>query len=142
MSDYVLIDGDRAIFEPTFGAATVVVMPGTLIASGPATRSGRRLCVDGDEGSVQVQGCTYMTAMHTIVGTGTLEIASLAADQVARKSRSGDKALLLVGGRFVARFKVQIPAKQPTAAGPVPDATPMYSGGGSFVTANTHFRGV
>ncbi|MCA9638262.1 MAG: hypothetical protein KC420_19670 [Myxococcales bacterium] len=142
MSDYVLIDGDRALFEATFGAATVAVKPGSLVASGPATRDGRRLCVVGDEGSVEVKGCTYVTGQHTLAGAGTLAIAALAGDHIAQKSRSGDTPLLLVGGRFVASFTVDVPAKQPTAAGPVPDATPTYSGAGSFVTANDHLRGV
>lgn len=141
MSDYVLLDGDLAIFEASFGAATVEVMPGSLVASGPATRRGRRLCVVGDEGSVRVAACTYKTALHPVVGMGTLTIAALAADHQATKSRSGDVALLLVGGRFTARFTVEVPAKQPTAAGPVPDATPEYPGAGSFVTTNDHFRG-
>src|SRR5262249_9471084 len=83
--DYVLIDGDMAIFQPTFGAATVVVQPGTLKASGPGTVGSKGMCVEGDEGSVSVPGCMYMTSQHTIPGVGTLEIAALAGDQKATK---------------------------------------------------------
>ncbi|MCA9662455.1 MAG: hypothetical protein KC486_29215 [Myxococcales bacterium] len=140
MSDYVLIDGDQAIFEPAFGAAKVSVRPGALLASGPATRDGRRLCVLGDEGSVEVQLCAYVTEQHSIPGSGTLTIAALAGDQIAQKSRSGGAALLLVGGRFTANFEVLVPAKQPAPA-PVPDPTLAYAGAGSFVTTNAHFRG-
>jgi hypothetical protein len=142
MADYILLDGDKAIFTPSFGAATVVVQPGTLTASGPATVSGKKLCVAGDEKSVSVAGCMYTTASHPIPGTGTLEIASLAGDQTAGKTRSGSTLVLLVGSSFTASFSVQSPAQQPTSGGPVPDATPKYSGTGSFTTTNTKFKGV
>ena len=49
MADQILIDTDRVIFTPMFGAATVVVKPGTLEGSGPATIKGKKVCVDGDE---------------------------------------------------------------------------------------------
>ena len=142
MSDYILIHGDKASFMPSFGAATVVVQPGRLTGSGPATLNGKKLCVAGDESSVSVKGCMYTTPSYPIPGTGTLEIASLAGDQTAKKTRSGATAVLLVGSSFKARFMVQNPAKKPTAAGPVPDATPQYSGTGWFITTNTKFTGV
>jgi hypothetical protein len=142
MSDYILIDGDKARFMPSFGAATVVVRPGTLTGSGPATLNGKKLCVAGDESSVSVKSCVYTTPSYPIPGTGTLEIESLTYGQTARKTRSGSTAVLLVGGSFKARFMVQNPAKKPTAAGPVPDATPQYSGTGGFITTNRKFTGV
>jgi hypothetical protein len=138
--DYVLIDGDQAIFLPTFGAATVVVQPGKLAGSGPGTVGSKAMCVDGDESSVSVPGCTYMTPQYSIPGVGTLEIASLAGDQKASKTQTGDKKVLLVGSQFTARFKVSSPAQQPGTV-PVPDATPEYSGNGNFITTNTKYRG-
>lgn len=140
MADYVLLDGDLVLFTPSFGAATVVVQPGTLIASGPATVNGKKVCVAGDEKSVSVAGCSYITPSHPIPGTGTLEIAALAGDQTAGKTRSGGAPVLLVGGRFQAAFVVQAPAKQPQP--PLPDPTPRYVGSGTFVTTNTKLRGV
>ena len=138
----MLIDGDLAIFKPSFGAATVVVLPGTLKASGPATLTGKKLCIVGDQSSVSVKGCAYTTASHPIPGTGTLEIAALAGDQQAQKSDNGGTKLMLVGGDFTARFTVQSPAQQPAPPGPnVPDPMPTYSGQGNFVTTNTKFRG-
>jgi hypothetical protein len=142
MADYLLLDGDKAIFTPSFGAATVVVQPGTLTASGPATVNGKKVCVAGDEKSVSVAGCSYMTPSHSIPGTGTLEIASLAGDQTAQKTKTGSTLVLLVGSSFTAKFSVQSPAQQPTSAGPVPDPTPQYSGTGTFTTTNTKFKGV
>jgi hypothetical protein len=142
MSDFILVDGDMAVFSPTFGAATVVVQPGTLTASGPATLGGMKLCIDGDEASVSVQGCTYITSSHPIPGTGTLEIDSLAGDQVATKTKSGDTYVMLVGSTFNAKFSVQNPAKQPNPSGsPIPDPSPQYSGTGNFVTTNTKLKG-
>jgi hypothetical protein len=143
MSKYVLIDGDQAIFIPTFGAATVVVQPGKLAGSGPGTVGDKKICIDGDEKSVSVPGCVYMTPQYSIPGSGTLEIASLAGDQKASKTKTGSTLMLMVGSTFTAKFKVQSPAKQPPPGpgSPIPDATSEYSGSGNFVTTNAKFRG-
>jgi hypothetical protein len=141
VSDYVLIDGDQANFMPAFGAATVAVQPGDLSASGPANAVGKKICVDGDEGSVSVSGCSYMTPQYSIPGTGTLKIDSLASDQIATRCKTGGKKVLLVGSTFTAKFEVQSPAQQPNgSAPPIPDATPSYSGSGSFITNNSRTK--
>lgn len=143
MSDYLLIDGDKALFQPTFGPAIVVVQAGRLKGSGPATLNGKKLCVDGDEKTLEVPGCVYMTVHYSIPGSGTLKIAALAADQKAKKTSTGGKAVLLEGSGFTARFEVQTPAQQPPPGpgAPIPDATPHYSGAGMFITTNTRFLG-
>ena len=141
MSDFLLLDGDVAQFMPSFGAAVVVPLPGTLRGSGPGTRSGKKLCVDGDEKNVSVPGCVYMTPQYCIPGSGTLKIDSLAGDQKAKTTATGGKAVLLKGSSFTAVFEVQSPAQQPTPAGPVPDPVMRYGGGaGQFITSNTKFR--
>lgn len=136
---HLLLDGDLAIFDPSFGAAAVIVKPGTLTASGPATVNGKKVCVEGDEKSVSVAGCSYMAPGFASPGTGTLEIASLAGDQLATKTRSGGALVMLVGSSFTAAFVVD-PAS-PARTGPVTDLTPRYLGTGRFVTTNTKFRG-
>ena len=143
MADFILIDGDKAIFLPTFGSAMVVVKPGDLKGSGPATLKGKKICVDGDEKNVSVPGCMYMAPPYVIPGTGTLKIAALASDQKAQKTKTGGKPVLLKGGNFTAKFEVQNPAKQPPPGpgSPIPDATPQYSGSGMFVTTNMKFQG-
>jgi hypothetical protein len=141
MSDLILIDGDIVNFLPNFGAAIVMVQPGTFKGSGPATLDGKKICVDGDEKNVSVPGCTYMTPQYSIPGTGTLKIAALAGNQKARKTQTGGKVVLLKGGNFTAKFEVQNPAKQPQVPTPIPDATPEYSGNGIFVTTNLKFQG-
>ena len=142
MSDFILMEGDKANFLPTFGAAIVVVQPGDLEGSGPATINGKKICVDGDEKNVSVLGCTYMTPQYSIPGTGTLKIDALASDQLAKKTNTGGKAVMLKGKQFTAKFEVQSPAQQPQPpAPPVPDGSPEYSGNGMFITTNTKFRG-
>ena len=49
MSDFILITGDKAMFNPTFGQAIVTVRPGDLIGTGKAKINGKMICVDGDE---------------------------------------------------------------------------------------------
>ena len=141
MSDLILIDGDIVNFLPNFGAAIVVVRPGTFKGSGPATLNGKKICVDGDEKDVSVPGCIYMTPQYSIPGTGTLKIAAVAANQKAKKTQTGGKLVLLKGGNFTAKFEVQNPAKQPQVPAPIPDATTEYSGNGTFITTNTKFQG-
>lgn len=142
MSDLMLIDGDQAVFLPVFGAAIVVVQPGRLRGSGPATVGGKKICVDGDESSVSVPGCTYMTPQYSIPGVGTLKIQQLAANQKAQHSRTGGKLVLLKGAMFTAKFEVQVPAMQPPPgpSAPIPDGSPSYSGQGQFISTNLKAR--
>lgn len=143
MSDYILIDNDIVQFMPNFGAAVVMVQPGKLKGSGPASLKGKKICVDGDEKNVSVPGCVYMTPQYSIPGTGTLKIQSLAGNQKAQHTQTGGKKVLLKGGQFTAKFEVQSPAKQPppSPGPPIPDATPQYSGFGQFITTNVKFKG-
>lgn len=143
MPDFILIEDDIANFMPNFGQAIVVVQPGTLKGSGPATLNGKKICVDGDEKNVSVPGCTYMTPQYSIPGVGTLKIEALAGDQKAKKTNTGGKAMLLKGSNFTAKFEVQTPAQQPPPGpgSPIPDSTPQYSGSGMFITTNVKFQG-
>lgn len=145
MPDFILIEGDKANFQPNFGTAIVTVRPGDLTGSGPATLNGKKLCVEGDEGKVSVPGCPYTTAQHTIPGTGTITISQLGGDQKAKKTQTGGKPVLLKGSTFTAEFEVVSPAQQPPPGpgSPIPDAPPKkkYTGSGSFITTNTKFQG-
>jgi hypothetical protein len=142
MADFIIIDGDVVSFLPNFGAAIVQVQPGKIKGSGPATLSSKKICVDGDEASVSVAGCLYMTPQYSIAGTGTLKIKKLAGDQLTKKTKTGQKAMILKGKQFTAEFQVQSPAQQPqVAAPPTPDSMTAYSGFGMFQTTNTKFMG-
>ncbi|KAA3613650.1 MAG: hypothetical protein DWQ05_15320 [Calditrichaeota bacterium] len=143
MADFIIIEGDKAIFLPSFGAATVVVQPGDMPGSGHGTLSGKKICIEGDEQDVSVPGCMYMTPQYSIPGSGTLKIDSLASDQVAEITNTGGTAVILKGSQFNAKFEVQSPAQQPPPGpgSPIPDASPSYSGNGIFQTMNTKFQG-
>ena len=140
MADLVLVDKDPVIFLPAFSPAMVVVQPGKISASGAATIKGKKICVDGDERNVSVPGCAYISGPYVIPGTGTLKIQQLAGNQKATKTYTSATLVLLRGGMFTAVFEVQSPAQQPTAAGPVPDATPKYTGQGQFVATNQQVK--
>ncbi|MBP5974995.1 hypothetical protein HW132_20205 [Brasilonema sp. CT11] len=140
MLDFILTTGDQAMFIPTFGKAIVVVRPGFLIGSGRAKVQGKTICVEGDEKKVIVPGCPYTSPPHLIPGAGILTIQSLAANQKARRVKSGGKAVLLKGSTFTAKFQVILPATQPTIP-PKPDTTLQYSGTGTFMTINFRAKG-
>jgi hypothetical protein len=141
MSDFILMTGDKAMFNPTFGQATVVVRPGDLIGTGKDKINQKLVCVDGDEKKVIVPGCPYMTPQYSIPGVGMLTIESLGGNQKAQKTKSGGKSVLLKGASFQAKFQVMVPAMQPSVPNPIPDATPQYSGTGTFVSMNIKVKG-
>lgn len=136
----MIITGDKAIFDAPFAPATVMAPPGTISGSSRAKVNGPIVCVEGDEATVIVAGAVYFTPSFPIPGAGTVTIESLAADQKARKGKSGAKAVILKGTKFRARFQVNAPAQIIVAGAPVFDTTPVYSGTGSFLTTNTKVR--
>lgn len=143
MGDFIIVDGDTAMFLPAFGQAVVVVQPGQMKGSGSLTFNGKPVCVDGDEADVSVPGCMYIAGQYSIPGTGTLKIKALAGDQLAKHTNTGGKAVILKGKQFDAEFEVQSPAQQPPPGpgGPIPDSTTKYSGKGMFITTNMKFQG-
>jgi len=144
MSDFIIIDGDQAIFLPNFGPAIAVPFPGIITASGEATLSGQKVCIEGDESSVQVSGVVYMTPVYSIPGTCTLLIERLAPDQVAVHTRSASTPVILKGSQFIAKLQVDSPAQQPPPGpgSPIPDAMTEYMGGqGMFISTNVKLKG-
>ena len=137
--DVIIQDGDKAQFIPIFGAAIVAVKPGTIKATGNTTLKGKKVCIEGDEKSVEVAGCTYLAPPFVIPGTGTLTIKKLLPTQVAQKATSNNKALILKGQMFVAEFKVDAKAKMPPPAN-TEDPMPMYTGQGQFMPANNKVK--
>ncbi|BGI51691.1 MAG: hypothetical protein HamCj_00760 [Candidatus Hamiltonella defensa (Ceratovacuna japonica)] len=140
MFNIMLLDGDSALFMPLFGQAIVIVRPGKITASGKATLKGKKIALVGDEKTVSVIGCVYMTPIYSIPGTGTLKIATIAGNQKTQKSTCQGNAFLLKGQQFTAKFEVQNPAKQPPPGpgAPIPDPTPTYQGVGLFL--NSHIQ--
>lgn len=140
VADFILVDNDSVQFLPNFGMAIVVPMPGKIQATGKSNATGKKMCVAGDEKKVQVSGCAYTAGQYSVPGVGTLKIQALAADQQARHTNSGGKAVLLKGKQFEAVFEVQTPAQMPPPAS-TPDSTPLYSGKGMFITTNLTVKG-
>jgi hypothetical protein len=139
MPDFILTEGDKANFLPTFGMAVVVVKPGSLQGSGLATINGKKMCVKGDETAVEVSDCPYISVQYPISGMGTLKIAKLAADQIAKKTKTGGDLVLLRGGQFTAVFQVSTPAKHPSGLQDI--AKKEYSGKGTFMNTNKKIKG-
>lgn len=136
--DFIIITGDQALFDTSFAPATVIAPPGVITGTSKEKINGSIVCAVGDEASVVVAGAAYVTPSFPIPGVGTLTIESLGADQQAQKGKTGGRAAILKGTKFRARFQVNVPAQVIPASGtPVLDATPIYSGTGSFVTMNT-----
>lgn len=132
--DTIILDGDKVLFDPIYGPATVVVKPGTIKASGKTTVQSKKVAVKGDEAKVIISGCAYMSAAFPVPGTGNLKIASLGPDQLTKKTKSGNKPVVLKGSVFIAKFEVQSPAKFiPPASAPISDPAPFYMGTGKLI---------
>lgn len=139
--DFVIINGDQAVFDPSFAPATVIAPPGVITGSARKKINGLIACTEGDEATVVVAGAVYFTPSFPIPGAGTLTIESLGPDQKAKKGKSVGRALILRGSKFRVRFQVAAPAQVIQPGGTtVPDLTPVYSGTGSFITTNTRVR--
>jgi len=141
MADFIIQHGDTALFLPAFGPAVVTPMPGVISGSGarcPVTQ--RPICLEGDEKSVRVPGCAYVSGAYVVPGIGTLKILSLAPNQRALRTRSGGRAVVLKGEQFEAIFEVMTPAQMPPIVS-TPDPVPIYMGKGLFVTTNLRVRG-
>ena len=136
--DFVIINGDHAVFDPSFPPATVIAPPGVITGTAKGKVSGVLACAEGDEASVVVAGAVYFTPSFPTPGAGTLTIESLGPDQKAQKGKSQGRVFILRGSKFRARFQVNAPATAPS--GGAPDPTPIYSGTGSFITTNTRAR--
>ena len=135
--DFVILSGDQAIFDSSFPPATVIPVPGTISASNQSKSNQISVCVEGDESTVVAAGAAYTSGAFVTPGVGTLSIESLGSDQTAQNAKSGDKALILKGSQFRAKFQVMSPAMNPTPTTPVPDPVNTYNGTGSFVTTNS-----
>lgn len=143
MSDFILIDGDSVLFQCNCGLAIVSIKPGKIKGTGDGTLNGKKLCIDGDEKSVEVKDCMYITPMYPIPGKGTLKIDALAGDQKAQKTQTSGKPVLLKGKFFTSKFEVATAAKEaPQPPKPqLSDTMTSYSGQGQFLTNNKKFKG-
>jgi hypothetical protein len=137
--DKILRDGDFAVFDLQFPPAVVFWIPIPIQATnGKAMLKDKKICVKGDETSVKMDACPYTVPGYAAPGVGELVII-LGPDQVAKKTKSGGKNVLLKGSGFTAKLTVKTPAKVAVAPAVVEDPVTTYVGRGRFVTLNfTH----
>ena len=138
MSDSAIVTGDQVKFLPTQGNASLIapaIIP--IIGTGTLAVMSKLVCLEGDEKNVHMP-IPYTAGPYSIPGMGLLKITALAADQLSQKLMNGKK-VILKGAQFDAEMQVTVPAQQPTPTGPVPDATPKYTGKGEFMTTNAKF---
>lgn len=140
MSKLVVVSGDQAVFDAKFGGATVAAPPGIITGTSRAKVGNAVVCVRGDEASVVVTTATYVTTSFPTPGAGVLTISALAEDQQASSASSAQRGAILVGSQFRARFQVTAPASAPGSPPPTDAPGRVYSGTGSFVTANRRTR--
>lgn len=141
--DTVLVNNDHAIFDPVLTGGMIIspIAPGMVKGSGQITAGKQKVCIKGDETSVTVPGCSYIAGGFVIPGTGTFKIKKLAQDQVSKKTKTGNKAILLKGSLFKAEFTVNSPAQQPNPPAPnVPDPQKKYKGTGKFQSFNVVYK--
>ena len=143
---YILVDGDYALFDPTFTPAVVVCnsIPAPITGSGPATIAGAPMCIEPDFESVKLENVSYTAGMFSTPGLGTLTISQLAPGHVAQSTTTGGQPVLLESGeQFIATFTVDTKAFyiDPASGSKVEDVNPEYSGFGAFETTNTLFIG-
>ena len=67
-ADFIIKTGDLATFNPTFGTATVVVVPANMTGSAQFKIDGSIACVQGDEAKVSVPGVVYISGGFTVPG--------------------------------------------------------------------------
>ena len=138
MADRIVIDGDQVTFQPTFALAQVTVAPGIISGTGKSV-AGQPICVEGDEKSVKVIGCMYITPQFPVPGMGTIRIDKLAIDQLSILTKDQGKKIITRGsGYFMAKFEVLTPATNPPTAGT--DAMTSYPGSGNFISTNSKVR--
>lgn len=131
MSAFIVVDGDRLNFSPTFGANTVTPTGTPQISgTGEAAIENKNICIVGDEKKVSVSA-TYTSAAFPTSGSGTLTIAALAADQQVAFA-TAQTPVIVVGNTFTALFTVSTPASHPTNG---MDPLKTVPGTGSFINS-------
>ncbi len=109
MSDFILVSGDKAIFNGWLGPASLMgnlTVP--LIGSGLKLYQGKKVCVIGDEKSVRPV-VSYTSREFTIPGEGELSI-TLRDNQISKVNCTGGKRVILSGLVFDATLTVTKPA--------------------------------
>ncbi|WP_167012499.1 hypothetical protein [Candidatus Pantoea multigeneris] len=139
MSKFIVVTGDKVLYDPTFMTRTVVPVPAVMTGTGHADINALKVCVAADinQLSTKVMSTAYIAPPYTVPGTCKLEIQALNADQLQVWCDSKGN-VITVGTKFIAVCTGITPATLPPPAS-TPDPTvgsPMI-GTGSFI--NTQF---
>lgn len=138
--DTIILDGDQVAFNFKFGTAIVRIEPGIMKGTGKTTIKGKKICIEGDEKSVEIANCLYVAPPFVVAGVGTIKILQLAPNQLTQKVKSGDDRVIVRGSTFIAVFEVTSQAKQPPPTN-APDPIPKHIGQGQFIPTNTKIMG-
>lgn len=135
----IIIDGDQVNFNFLFGTAIIVPIPGKITGSGSSTLQGKKVCIEGDEKSVEVQNVRYIAPPYIVPGEGIVKVIELASDQVATKTSDSNTKVILKGAKFKAKLEITRKASDLFGG---QDPNKEYTGGeGFFINANQKFTG-
>mgnify|MGYP001077178416 CR=1 FL=1 len=127
MSQLVIVDGDKLILPPLFGARSVTPLTTPIIAgSGKATVNGKKIVIFNDEKKVSINA-TYTSPGYTQPGSGTITIQQLIPDQ-SLLFYTAETPVVNQGVTFTAMFQPAVPASDPDK-GPDPDTAPTLATG-------------
>lgn len=135
--DYIIVNNDmiQITLEPP-AVCPMLMGPVPLIASGSSTVNDMAVCLVGDELPPSLQApMAYTSGAFTVPGMGTVSLTLQSANKTQMATDS-EKAMLLKGQAFQAKFSVTVPAMQPGAV-PTPDPVATKSGTAQFITTNT-----
>lgn len=137
MGDFIIKTGD--LLKITIPPPAIVPMleaPVPLEGSGETVLvNSMPICLRGDElPDILREPLPYTAPPFTIPGTGTLTLTLLPANMTLQTSNG--EPILIKGEQFPALFTVEVPANQPTPAGPVPDPVIEKPGTAEFITTN------
>lgn len=140
MSSPILVQGDIFTFKDSEDFKIDGLREKLITASGHATINGSRVCIKGDEETVQLDVSYNKSSFpkgHT-PGTGVLSIKQVSEDQLV--SHVFDSDTLLLNGtstcEYEAELKVVAPAIDTTKNPPVKDPEPSYQTSGTFTPKN------
>lgn len=134
----IVVSGDMLRFDVMFGNRQVTATgPARIVGTGHVNIGGKKSCIAGDEGKVQVPADYVIPSGPYANGKGTITIVALNRDQLANDVTSG-QALIVDGTQFEALFTPTVPAISPGAP-PKPDpAFPSPSkGAGEFIATQS-----
>src|ERR1700691_1240295 len=116
--DYIILNNDMlqiTIDPPTICPTLMAPVP--LIGSGFSTVNDMAVCLEGDELPPSLPApMAYTSGAFTTPGMGTVSVTLQSANKT-QAATDTNKAMLLKGQTFQAKFSVTVPAMQP---GPSP----------------------